>query len=112
MTGGGDLYCFVYKDKVQVVNIILYEHDTDDIIEFGVDFEEFLIWQMYCAIVEYDQEIDESIIEHSKYLKDEHRTLFENKNIEAIIEIAKKIEEKMDVMGQENLQKKFYDVME
>lgn len=110
ITAGGDIYCFVYKDKDKLVHIILYEHDTEDIVSYGLDFEEFLMWQMYAAITNWDQEIDEAILAHAKYLKDEHKILFVNRDIEGISKIAKEIEAKMD--GEEHLQNKFYDVID
>ncbi|GAA0077646.1 hypothetical protein UT300005_20240 [Clostridium sp. CTA-5] len=112
MTGGGDIYCFVYKNKIELTNIILYEHDTDNIISYGLDFEEFLIWQMYTAITEWNQDIDECILAHANYLKDEYKILFEDEDMDAILKTAKEIEVKMDKLGQENLQNKFYNVID
>ncbi|WP_242862694.1 SMI1/KNR4 family protein [Clostridium botulinum] len=111
MTGGGDIYCFVYKNKTDLTHIILYKHDTDDIINYGTNFEEFLMWQMAEAITEWDQEIDHCILAHAKYLKDEYRILFENRDIEGILKTAKDIEAKMEKLEEENLQSKFYNVI-
>ncbi|WP_293983256.1 SMI1/KNR4 family protein [uncultured Clostridium sp.] len=111
MTGGGDIYCFIYKNE-ELDNIILYEHDSDEIVSYGADFEEFLMWQIYSAIIEWNQDIDKSILAHAEYLNYEHRILFKNRDIDAISKAAKIIEEKMDKMGQENLQEKYYDVTE
>lgn len=67
------------------------------------------MWQMYDAITDWEQEIDECILAHAKHLKDEHKILFENEDIEAISKTAKEIETKMDKLGQESLQSKFYN---
>ena len=112
ITGGGDIYCFIYKNKTELTHIILYKHDTDDIVSYGVNFEEFLMWQMSAAITEWEQEIDDCILAHAKYLKDEYKILFENRDIEAILKTAKEIEIKMDKLGKENLQSKFYNVID
>ncbi|MBZ9691900.1 SMI1/KNR4 family protein [Clostridium sp. M14] len=112
ITGGGDIYCFIYKNKKELTHIILYKHDTDDIVSYGVNFEEFLMWQMFAAITDWKQEIDDCILAHAKYLKDEYKILFENKDMEAILKIAKEIEVKMDKLGEENLQSKFYNVID
>ncbi|MBN1055585.1 SMI1/KNR4 family protein [Clostridium botulinum] len=112
ITGGGDIYCFIYKNKTELTHIILYKHDTDDIVSYGVNFEEFLMWQMSAAITEWEQEIDNCILAHAKYLKDEYKILFENRDIEAILKTAKEIEIKMDKLGKENLQSKFYNVID
>ncbi|WP_252222969.1 MULTISPECIES: SMI1/KNR4 family protein [unclassified Clostridium] len=112
ITGGGDIYCFIYKNKTELTHIILYKHDTDDIVSYGVNFEEFLMWQMSAAITEWEQEIDDCILAHAKYLKDEYKILFENRDIEAILKTAKEIEVKMDKLGEENLQSKFYNVID
>ncbi|MGN2370120.1 SMI1/KNR4 family protein [Clostridium cagae] len=112
ITGGGDIYCFIYKNKTELTHIILYKHDTDDIVSYGVNFEEFLMWQMSAAITDWEQEIDDCILVHAKYLKDEYRILFENRDIEAILKTAKEIEVKMDKLGEENLQSKFYNVID
>jgi hypothetical protein len=58
ITAGGDIYCFVYKEKNKLTHIILYENDTDDIVSYGLDFEEFLMWQMHSASANWDQEIE------------------------------------------------------
>lgn len=108
ITGGGDIYCFVYKNKTELAHIILYKHDTDDLTSYGVDFEEFLMWQLYSAVTDWEQEIDECILAHAKYLKDDYRILFENKDIEAISKTAKEIEAKMDKLDEEDLQERFY----
>ncbi|NFT07442.1 SMI1/KNR4 family protein [Clostridium botulinum] len=112
ITGGGDIYCFIYKNKTVLTHIILYKHDTEDIVSYGVNFEEFLMWQMSAAITEWEQEIDDCILTHAKYLKDEYKILFENRDIEAILKTAKEIEVKMDKLGEENLQSKFYNVID
>ncbi|WP_431732634.1 RNA-guided endonuclease TnpB family protein [Clostridium botulinum] len=48
----------------------------------------------------------------SSMSKDEYRILFENRDIEGILKIAKDIEAKMETLEEENLQCKFYNVID
>ncbi|HCW52560.1 MAG TPA: SMI1/KNR4 family protein [Clostridium sp.] len=107
-TEGGDIYAFAYKDK-EFIDIILYRSDENDIISYGADFEKFLTWQMCFAVIVEEQEIDEDIIAHAQYLNDEHKSMFENKDIELIDKTMNEIEEEMD-NSDEDLLNKFYKI--
>mgnify|MGYP003437850588 CR=1 FL=1 len=110
-TEGGDVYAFAYKDK-EFRDIILYRNDENDIISYGSDFEKFLTWQMCFAVIVEEQEIDEDIIAHAQYLNDEHKNMFENKDIELIDKTMNEIEEEMDNSSDEDLRNKFYKIEE
>lgn len=107
---GGDIYAFAYKNK-EFVEIILYRSDENDIIGYGSDFEKFLTWQMCFAVIVEEQEIDEDITAHSQYLNDEHKAMFENKDLELIEKTMGEIEEEMD-KSDEDLLNKFYQVVD
>lgn len=107
-TEGGDIYAFAYKDK-EFLDIVLYRNDENDIISYGADFEKFLTWQMCFAVIVEEQEIDEDIIAHAQYLNDEHKNMFENKDIELIDKTMNKIEEEMD-NSEEDLINVFYEI--
>ena len=94
-TEGGDIYAFAYKDK-EFEEIVLYRNDENDIISYGSDFEKFLTWQMCFAVVVEEQEIDEDILAHAEYLNDEHKVMFENKDMALIERTMTEIEEEMD----------------
>ena len=64
---------------------------------------------MCFAVIVEEQEIDEDIIAHAQYLNDEHKNMFENKDIELIDKTMNKIEEEMD-NSEEDLINVFYEI--
>jgi hypothetical protein len=88
--GSGDLYCFWYEQNKKEPKITVYGHDTGDMDLWANDFDEFLFIQLGISVVDWGDDINgDSIQAHIRFLKDEHKELFQSgdeEKIKSIIE--------------------------
>ncbi len=85
MNGGGDIYCFLYKDGENEPSVVLYFHDCYDLPEIiGKDFDEFLYIEMLSCIAYAEEEDDFSELESEQwqnnlsYLDEKYRKVIES----------------------------------
>lgn len=88
--GSGDLYCFWYEQNKKEPKITVYGHDTGDMDLWANDFDEFLFIQLGTSVVDWGEDINgDSIQAHIRFLKNEHKELFQSgdeEKIKSIIE--------------------------
>lgn len=90
MTGGGDLYCFWYKNGTENPEVTLYAHDTGEMYLWTRDFDELLFIQLAESLIEYDLTFDNDAIKfHTQFLKDEYLKIFSYKDINKLEKVIK-----------------------
>lgn len=84
-SGGGDLYCFLYREDFQAPIIVLYAHDhyaSPTIIAY--DFDEFIYIQMLDAAVN-EEELDGAYFQnHLNLLPERYRQQIEGKDYDEL----------------------------
>ncbi|MGN0695225.1 MAG: SMI1/KNR4 family protein [Oscillospiraceae bacterium] len=97
MTGGGDLYCFLYGNGPAEPEVILFYHD-DDPVYIGKDFDALLYYAMLSAAA-FDEDTEGEFWKAQlDHLDDKYKKMLEGKTADELVgEYEANIPKKADI---------------
>ncbi|MBQ8965891.1 SMI1/KNR4 family protein [Ruminococcus sp.] len=84
-SGGGDVYCLLYREGMAEAQVIIFSHDGYEAPRvMGHDFDEFIYIQLLLA-AENDEDIEgENFMENLGYLSGKYRAVIQGKSAEEL----------------------------